>query len=127
MVWKSNITKTNGFVYTTFLSNYVYKFFRDKTIIYDNPFETFKILASYGITHFYKLCNEIIFVYNNDRVGQLNSHVNLNDRSNSSQYKDNESIYQFGVILAYEGNDDIKLLLQRAISAKKNYLQMKIQ
>ena len=64
--------------------------------------------------------------------GQLNSAAKLNGHIFSRQYKDNESIerlsevltdliktgnfdyiYQFGVILVYEGNDDIKLLLQR--------------
>lgn len=92
----------------------------------------FICVSASGNTHFYKLYNEILFVYNNERVGQLNSAAKLNGHIFSRQYKDNESIerlsevlsdliktgnfdyiYQFGVILAYEGNDDIKLLLQR--------------
>lgn len=120
------------FIYSdNFIGGAIFRF-RDKTVIPDNPLEKFEIIGSYGNTHFYKLYNEILFVYNNERVGQLNSAAKLNGHIFSRQYKDNESIerlsevltdliktgnfdyiYQFGVILAYEGNDDIKLLLQR--------------
>ncbi len=103
---------------------------RTQTIIPADPLKHFKTIGAYGNTRFYKLSNVIFYVYNNEYINGLNPKYNFhqyiyseegnedNDRfiaviSDLMKAGSFENIYQYGEILAYEGNDEIKLILQR--------------
>ena len=105
---------------------------RTQTTIPAEPLEYFTTIGAYGNTHFYKLNNVIFYVYNCQYINGLNPKYNFYKYINGFQYRDEkendrfiaiisdlmkagnfENIYQYGEILAYERNDEIKLILQR--------------
>lgn len=107
---------------------------RTKFKIPDDPLKYFKTIGAYGNTRFYKLNDMFFYVYNNEYIESLNPSYNFHQYIYNLEYmeegnEDNdrfiavisdlmkagsfENIYQYGEILAYEGNDEIKLILQR--------------
>jgi len=104
---------------------------RTKYKIPDNPLKLFKTIGAYGSTRFYNLNNVIFYIYNNEYIESLNPSYNFKQYIYDLQHrqKDNtrfiavisdlmkagsfENIYQYGEILAYEENEEMKNRLQR--------------
>ena len=105
---------------------------RTQFTIPDDPLKYLKTIGAYGNTHFYKLNNVIFYVNNNELIGSLNPSYNFYQYIDGLKFRDGEkddrfiavisdlmkagifeSICQYGEILAYEGSDEMKLILQR--------------
>ena len=100
-----------------------------------NPLKTFVEIGIYGDTHFYKMRDQIIYVYNDERIDNLPVDYDIEEyKSNiltrGTEYMEMvrnvisdlmktgnfEYIYQYGSILAYEQSEEVKQLLDRYAS-----------
>lgn len=103
-----------------------------RTEIPENSIDTFATVGSWGKTRFYTLQNTLIYVYNNERIDQLyfdykldkykldarcfgDDYMEMCRSAISDIIKSNLFIYiyQYGEILAYEENEEMKNRLQR--------------
>lgn len=48
-----------------------------RTELPSDPLRTFETVGAYGKTHFYRLHDEIIYVFNDERIGRLPSYYNI--------------------------------------------------
>lgn len=116
------------------LEGLAYFYLRDEylTEIPEGLVDSFAEIGSYGNTNFYTLQNEIIYVYDDERIDLLSSVYDLDAYKSDIECHDDEYmskrraaisdiiksglfdyIYRYGEILAYEKDEDMKQLLQR--------------
>lgn len=116
------------------LEGLAYFYLRDEylTEIPEGSVDSFAEIGSYGNTNFYTLQNEIIYVYDDERIDLLSSVYDLDAYKSDIECHDDEYIskrraaisdiiksglfdyiYRYGEILAYEKDEDMKQLLQR--------------
>lgn len=105
---------------------------KPRTEVPSNPLKTFIEIGIYGVTHFYKMCDQIIYAYNNECIDNLPLDYDLDHYNSDMVSQGNEFmevrrkvisdlmktgnfdyIYQYGPILAYEEDEEMKQLLQR--------------